>query len=55
MGLAVVQDVVQNMFGGAITVESRVDVGTTVTVTLPIPAQRGAEAPAMPPVPLAQA
>lgn len=43
MGLVLVQDVVQNMFGGTITVESVVDVGTTVTVTLPIPPQRGVE------------
>jgi signal transduction histidine kinase len=43
MGLGLVQDVVQNMFGGTITVESVVEVGTTVTVTLPIPAQRSLE------------
>jgi signal transduction histidine kinase len=40
MGLVLVRDVVQNMFAGTITVESVVDVGTTVTITLPIPAQR---------------
>jgi signal transduction histidine kinase len=40
MGLMLVQDVVQNMFGGTITVESVVEVGTTITVLLPIPAQR---------------
>ncbi len=45
MGLTLVQDVVQNMFGGTINVESVVDVGTTVTVTLPIPAQRSPEGP----------
>jgi signal transduction histidine kinase len=53
MGLAVVQDVVQNMFGGTINVDSTVDVGTTVTVTLPIPAQRGADTPG-PSVPLSR-
>jgi signal transduction histidine kinase len=40
MGLVLVQDVVQNMFSGTITVDSVVDVGTTITLTLPIPAQR---------------
>ena len=40
MGLGLVQDVVQNMFGGTISVESVVDVGTTFTVIVPIPAQR---------------
>ena len=40
MGLVLVQDVVQNMFGGTITVDSVVEVGTTITMTLPIPAQR---------------
>ena len=35
-----VQDVVQNMFGGTIHVESVVEVGTTITILLPIPAQR---------------
>jgi signal transduction histidine kinase len=40
MGLVLVQDVVQNMFGGTINVESVVEVGTTITITLPIPAQR---------------
>jgi signal transduction histidine kinase len=41
MGLSVVQDVVQNMFGGTINVDSEVDVGTSITISLPIPAQRG--------------
>jgi signal transduction histidine kinase len=40
MGLVLVRDVVQNMFAGTITVESVVDVGTTVTITLPMPVQR---------------
>src|SRR5437868_4902358 len=40
MGLVVVQSVVRNMFGGSIAVNSKVGVGTTVTVTLPIPPQR---------------
>jgi signal transduction histidine kinase len=40
MGLVLVRDVVQNMFAGTINVESTVDVGTTITITLPIPAQR---------------
>ncbi len=43
MGLVVVQNVVQNMFGGTITVDSTVGVGTTVTVTIPIPPQRSGE------------
>ncbi|HVH11309.1 MAG TPA: HAMP domain-containing sensor histidine kinase [Gemmatimonadales bacterium] len=40
MGLVVVQSVVRNMFAGSIVVQSKPDVGTTVTVTLPIPPQR---------------
>lgn len=44
MGLAVVQSVVRNMFGGNIVVESQLQVGTTVTVRLPIPAQRALDA-----------
>lgn len=40
MGLVLVQDVVQNMFAGTISVESTVDIGTTITIVLPIPAQR---------------
>jgi hypothetical protein len=31
------------MFGGHVAVESTVGVGTTVTMTLPIPPQRSAE------------
>jgi signal transduction histidine kinase len=45
MGLTLVQDVVQNMFGGTINVESVVDTGTTVTIMLPIPAQRSPDGP----------
>jgi len=40
MGLVVVQSVVRNMFGGSIAVDSKIGVGTTVIVTLPIPPQR---------------
>jgi len=43
MGLVVVQSVVRNMFAGSITVNSKVGVGTTVTVTLPIPPQRSVD------------
>ena len=42
MGLVAVQSVVRNMFAGSIAVDSKVGTGTTVTVTLPIPAQRSA-------------
>ena len=43
MGHVVVHSVVRNMFGGSVAVDSTVGVGTTVTVTLPIPRQRGNE------------
>src|SRR5213083_1769413 len=43
MGLEVVHSVVRNMFSGSVAVDSTVGVGTTVTVTLPIPRQRGNE------------
>src|SRR5881296_4480410 len=43
MGLVVVQSVVRNMFAGSIAVDSKVGVGTTVTVTLPIPPQRSVD------------
>jgi len=43
MGLVVVQSVVRNMFAGSVAVDSTVGTGTTVTVTLPIPAQRGVD------------
>jgi len=33
------------MFGGTVDVESRVGVGTTFTLTLPIPPQRDAALP----------
>ena len=45
VGLSLVRDVVQNMFGGTVTVESTVNVGTTVTLTLPIPTQRAGDVP----------
>ncbi len=40
MGLSVVRDVTQNMFGGTIKVESAIGAGTVVALTLPIPRQR---------------
>jgi signal transduction histidine kinase len=43
MGLVVVQSVVRNMFAGSVAVDSTVGAGTTVTVTLPIPAQRAVD------------
>ncbi len=43
MGLVVVQSVVRNMFGGSIAVDSTVGAGTTMTVSLPIPAQRSVD------------
>ncbi len=45
MGLVVVQSVVRNMFGGSIAVDSKLGVGTTVTVALPIPPQRSIDVP----------
>src|SRR5213083_659882 len=44
MGLVVVQSVVRTMFAGSIQVESRPGGGTTVTVNLPVPPQRSADA-----------
>ena len=43
MGLALVRDVVRNMFSGNVAVDSAVGVGTTVTVSLPIPPQRAGD------------
>lgn len=40
MGLTVVRELTQNMFGGTVQVESVVGRGTTFTVMLPIPLQR---------------
>lgn len=40
MGLTVVRDVVQQMFGGSVRLDSTTGVGTTVTVSIPIPRQR---------------
>lgn len=40
MGLAVVREITSNMFGGTVTVESQVGVGSTFTLALPIPPQR---------------
>ena len=42
IGLAVVKEITEAMFGGTIQVESRVGSGTTFTLTLPIPPQRDA-------------
>lgn len=40
MGLALVRSVVQEVFSGAVDVDSTPDRGTTFTVTLPVPPQR---------------
>jgi signal transduction histidine kinase len=40
IGLAVVREITHNMFGGTVSVESEVGVGSTFTLTLPIPPQR---------------
>ncbi len=45
IGLAVVKEITEAMFGGTIHVESRVGNGTTFTLTLPIPPQRDAVQP----------
>src|SRR5882672_51684 len=45
IGLAVVKEITDAMFGGTINVESRVGTGTTFTLALPIPPQRDAEKP----------
>jgi len=43
MGLAVVREITHSMFGGTIQVESHPGEGSTFTLTLPIPPQRGGE------------
>jgi signal transduction histidine kinase len=43
MGLVVVQSIVRNMFAGSIAVHSKVGAGTTIAITLPIPAQRAVD------------
>jgi len=45
IGLAVVKEITEAMFGGTIGVESRVGTGTTFTLALPIPPQRDAASP----------
>lgn len=44
-GLTVVRKVAQEVFGGTVAVKSTEGVGTTFTVSLPIPPQRGPAAP----------
>jgi len=41
IGLAVVKEITENMFGGRIEVESQLGHGTTFTLSLPTPPQRG--------------
>ncbi|MGH7605756.1 MAG: sensor histidine kinase, partial [Gemmatimonadales bacterium] len=43
IGLAVVKEITQNMFGGTVSVESEVGVGSAFTLALPIPPQRSSE------------
>ncbi|HUL02305.1 MAG TPA: HAMP domain-containing sensor histidine kinase [Gemmatimonadales bacterium] len=45
VGLSLVRDVIHNMFGGTVSVESTENVGTTVTIALPIPTQRSGDFP----------
>src|SRR6266436_1464008 len=45
IGLAVVKEITEAMFGGTVDVESRVGVGTTFTLALPMPPQRDAVLP----------
>jgi signal transduction histidine kinase len=40
IGLAVVKEITEAMFGGTVRVDSRVGEGTTFTLILPIPPQR---------------
>jgi len=49
MGLAVVREITHNMFGGTVTVKSHVGAGSTFTLALPIPTQRGASRATSPP------
>jgi len=41
MGLAVVREIIEHMFGGTVQVESKLGEGSTFTLVLPIPPQRG--------------
>jgi signal transduction histidine kinase len=43
MGLAVVREITEHMFGGRVQVKSAVGAGSTFTVVLPIPPQRAGE------------
>ena len=43
IGLAVVKEITQSMFGGTIVVDSKLGSGTTFTLLLPIPPQRSGE------------
>lgn len=45
IGLAVVKEITQNMFGGNVAVESQPGAGSTFTLALPIPPQRSGERP----------
>jgi signal transduction histidine kinase len=40
IGLALVKEITESMFGGAVAVESTIGAGSTFTLTLPIPPQR---------------
>ncbi len=50
MGLALVQSVVQEVFSGAVDVDSIPNQGTTFTITLPVPPQRAIDPPVSAPV-----
>jgi signal transduction histidine kinase len=43
IGLAVVKEITQNMFGGSVRLESQLGDGSTFTLALPIPPQRSGE------------